>query len=93
MDNDVSFDDDAVYDTAPYQSASKKIGGILGFVINVGIAKSAKEATIVLCVVIAVCIALTVVVYVAVQPHPHPLSPEQFELDLARMRAVSQGSK
>jgi hypothetical protein len=87
----VSFDDDPMYSASPAYSLPKaKTSLITGLVVKAGIARTEKEANIILIVLIIACIFLTVVVYIAVEPHAHPVSPAQFKQDLDRMHAVER---
>ncbi len=93
MANGVSFDKEPTYSIRSSNGSSLKGAGfITTLVVKLGLAKTEKEATIVLVVFAIICVILSIIAFIAIQPRPHPLSKQQLEADMARMRGTTNTS-
>ena len=64
-------------------------GSVLGLMYKLGVAKTQKDATVILSGIIVACIVVSATLVVMMQPHSHPQSQQQLAQDVARMRATT----
>ena len=86
----VTFDEEPQY--APMRSASvsaAKQGSITKLMFKLGLAKTEKDASVVMVSIVVVCVILSGTVLVVLQPHAHAVDQAKFQADLARMRATT----
>lgn len=72
------------------RTAESRQGSIVGLMYKLGVAKTQKDATMVLGGVIAACVIVSATMLVFVQPHTDAARQAQLERDLILMNAQIQ---
>lgn len=83
----VTFDDEPQYTSARAKTARQ--GSIMGLMFRLGVAKTQRDATVVLSGVIVACLVVSATMFVMVQPHPRQVDQAQLQRDIARMHATT----
>lgn len=86
MPNNVIFNDEPQYAYRASANSSKKEGSIIGLIYKLGLAKTKKDANMVLGGVIVVCLIVTATLFVFSQPHVDPNREAQLQRDYERMQ-------
>lgn len=86
MSNNVTFNDEPQYTYRASARQGQKEGSIIGLMYTLGLAKTQKDANVVLGGIIVVCLIVTATMFVFVQPHADPAREAQLQHDFERMQ-------
>jgi hypothetical protein len=86
----VSFDEEPQYASRATALQSTNQGSIIGLMYRLGLAKTEKDANVVMGTVIVVCLIVTATMFVFVQPHQSTAQAEALQRDAQRMSAQMQ---
>lgn len=86
MSNNVTFNDEPQYTYRASARPGQKEGSIIGLMYTLGLAKTQKDANMVLGGVIVVCLIVTATMFVFAQPRTDPNREAQLQRDFVRMQ-------
>ncbi|HWU24329.1 MAG TPA: hypothetical protein VN086_01075 [Candidatus Paceibacterota bacterium] len=92
MPNNVTFNDEPQYTYRASARSDKKEGSIIGLMYTLGLAKTKKDANMVLGGVIVVCLIVTATMFVFAQPRTDPNREAQLQRDFERMQTQASAS-
>lgn len=92
MSNNVTFNEESQITYRPSYAATQKQSSIVGLMYKLGVAKTEKDANVVMAGIILVCVIVTGTMFAFVQPHPNAEQQAALQRDLERMNAQASAS-
>lgn len=92
MSHNVVFNDEPQYTYRASADLPQKKGSIIGLMYKLGVAKTEKDANVVLSGIILVCFIVSATMFVFVQPHPDLARQAALQHDLDRMNTQLQAA-
>lgn len=87
--SDVTFDEEPQY-TRSHPQESTKEGSIIGLMYRLGLAKTKKDANVVMGGIVAVCVVVSATMFLFVQPHEDPARAAALQADVQRATVYEQ---
>lgn len=92
MAHNVVFNEESQLSYRPSPTLAQKQGSIVGLMYRLGVAKTEKDANVVMAGIIVVCLIVSATMFAFIQPHPSPTQQAELQRDLERMNSQVSAS-